>query len=108
MNREISDRKPVMGVTLVEAILALAILSIGILVLVETTARCLAVIRVSRNYQTARAVLDRGELEYPLHGSNTVEDNIVSPVEYDNGFTFARDLTQVDGEEDLFVVTTRV
>ena len=108
MNHETDSHEPVRGVTLVEAVLALAILSIGIFVLIETTARCLAVIRVSRNYQTARAVLDQGELEYPLRGTNMVEDNVVSPVEYPNGFTFSRDLTPVDGEEDLFIVTTRV
>lgn len=96
------------GLSLLEAVLALAILSIGIFILIETTAKCLAVIRVSRNYQTARAVLDRGKLDYPLIWTNAVEDNIVAPVEYPNGFRFSRDLNPVDGEEDLFIVTTRV
>jgi len=92
----------------VEAVLALAILSISIFVLIETTAQCLAVIRVSRNYQIARTVLGQGELDYPLIGTNSVEDNTVSPVKYPNGFTFSRDLQQVDGEDKLFIVTTRV
>lgn len=96
------------GLTLVEAVLALAILSISIFVLIETTAKCLAVIRVSRNYQTARTVLDQGELEYPLNGTNSVEDNTVSSVEYPNGFIFSRGLKTVDGEDDLFIVITRV
>ncbi len=96
------------GVTLVEAMLALAILSTGIFVLMETTARCLSVIRVSRNYQTARAVLDMGEQDHPLSWTNEVEDNIVSGQEYPGGFTFSRDLELVDEEEDLYVVRTRV
>lgn len=108
MNHETAYGKSAGGVTLVEAILALTILGIGIFVLIETTARCLAVIRVCRCYQTARAVLDQGELEHPLNGTNTVEANIVAPVEYPDGFTFSRDLVQIDGEEDLFIVTTRV
>ena len=102
------SNNPAGGVTLVEAILALAILGIGIFVLIETTARCLAVIRVSRHYQTARAVLDQGELDYPLQGTNAPDNNIVAPVEYPGGFTFSRNLDPVDGEEDIFIVRTRV
>lgn len=96
------------GFTLVEAILALAILSVGVFVIIETTAKCLAVIRQSRNYQTARATLDQGELDYPLAWTNEVENNTVEPVEYPNGYTFSRELVQMDGEESLYVVKTRV
>jgi len=95
------------GLTLVEAVLAMAILSIGIFILVEATAKCLAVVRLSRNYQTARAALDRGESEYPLRGTNTVEKNKVEGVDY-NGYVFSRDLQPVDGEKKLFTVVTRV
>lgn len=92
---------------MVEAVLALAILSIGVFVLAETTAKCLAVVRVSRNYQTARAVLDRAESEHPLRGTNTLEQNTVSDVDYD-GFVFSRKLDPVEGEKKLFRVITRV
>ena len=94
--------------TLVEAVVALAILSIGIFVIIEATARCLAVIRVSRNYQTARAVLDRGESEFPLQSTNAVSDNIVQGAELVPGYTFSRELEAVDGEEKLYMVMTRV
>ena len=87
--------------------MALAILSIGVFILVETTAKCLSVVRLSRNYQTVRAILDRGESEHPLRGTNSLEQNTVNPVEYD-GFTFSRELQQIDGEKKLFLVTTRV
>ncbi len=96
------------GVTLVEAILALAILGIGIFVLIETTARCLAVIRTSKHYQNARAVLDRGELDYPITATNAAEDNIVTDAEYPGGFKFSRSIEPVDGEEDLYIVKTKV
>jgi type II secretory pathway pseudopilin PulG len=95
------------GMTLVETVLALAILSIGIFILVETTAKCIAVVRMARNYQTARAILDRGESEHPLRGTNSVEDNTVEPVDYD-GYVFSRDLQPVDGEKKLFTVITKV
>ena len=94
--------------TLVEAVVALAILSIGIFVIIEVTSRCLAVIRVSRNYQTARAVLDRGESDFPLQPTNTVSDNVVQGTEYAPGYVFSRELDEVDGEKKLYQVTTRV
>ena len=96
------------GFTLVEAVVALAILSIGVFVIVEATARCLAVIRVSRNYQTARAVLDQGESEFTLLATNAVSDNVVQGEELVPGYTFSRELEAVDGEEKLYMVTTRV
>lgn len=95
------------GMTLVETVLALAILSIGIFILVETTAKCLAVVRMARNYQTARATLGRGESEYPLRGTNSVEQNKVEGVDY-NGYVFSRDLQPVDGEKKLYMVVTKV
>lgn len=94
------------GFTLVEAVLALAILSIGLFALMEATSKCLAVVRQSKNYQTARAVLDRGELEHPLVRTNEVERNAVSET-YD-GYTFSREVQAVDGEKGLYLVTTRV
>ncbi|MDO9540911.1 MAG: prepilin-type N-terminal cleavage/methylation domain-containing protein [Kiritimatiellia bacterium] len=95
------------GMTLVEAVMALAILSIGIFILIETTAKCLSVVRLSRNYQTARTVLDRGESEYPLRGTNSIDQNEVAGVDY-NGYVFSRDLQPVDGETKLYMVITRV
>ena len=94
--------------TLVEAVLALAILSIGIFVIVEATAQCLAVIRVSRNYQTARAVLDQGESEFPLQPTNTVSANVVQGAELVPGYSFTRELEAVDGEVKLYEVKTSV
>ncbi len=96
------------GFTLVEAVLALAILGIGLFVIIEATARCLAVIRVARNYQTARAALELGEAAYPLLYDKGMDDNSVSETVYPGGITFAREITPVDGEEKLFIVTTRV
>ena len=108
MKRELEIKTSCQGFSLIEAVLALAILSIGVFVLIEATSQCLAVVRVSKNYQTAREVLEQGELDYPLSWTNSIEDNTVAPVEYPGGFTFSRNLDQVDGEEDLFIVTRRI
>lgn len=94
--------------TLVEAVVALAILSIGIFVIVEATSRCLAVIRVSRNYQTARAVLDRYESEHPLQPTNAVSANFDQDEEVVPGFHCKREFEAVDGETKLYMVKTRV
>ncbi len=93
--------------TLVEAVLALAILSIGIFVIVEATARCLAVIRVSRNYHTARAALDRYESAHPV-STNSAADVFVQAEEWPPGFRTQRELAAVDGEKKLQIVKTRV
>ena len=108
LNAKFGTKASCQGFSLIEAVLALAILSIGIFVLIEATSQCLSVIRVSKTYQTAREVLEQGELDYPLCWTNSIEDNTVASVEYPGGFTFFRNLDQVDGEEDLFIVTRRV
>ncbi len=104
----VAGRSPRAGLTLVEVVIALAILGTSLFVLIEATARCLAVIRQSRHYQTARAALGRGEAEYPLRATNSVEDNTVAPVEVLPGYTFERDIEETDGEEHLYRVVTRI
>ncbi len=99
---------PKSAFTLIEAVLALAILGISIFALVEATSRCLAIIRKARNYQTARAVLDRGEAVYPIQTTNAPDESSVAPVELLDGFTFSRELEAVDGEVKLYRVVTRV
>jgi prepilin-type N-terminal cleavage/methylation domain-containing protein len=52
------------GLTLIEVMLALAILGIGLAVLISTASKCLAVVKQSRNYETARHYLALVELEF--------------------------------------------
>ena len=104
----IRPRLPGAGMTLIEVVIALAILSISMLVLVEATARCLAVIRMARNYQTARAILGRGEADFPLHATNRADDCAVPETEYEPGFFFSRELEEIEDEPKLFRVVTRV
>jgi prepilin-type N-terminal cleavage/methylation domain-containing protein len=52
------------GLTLVEVMLALAILGIGLTVLISTASKCLAVVKQSRNYESARHFLALVELDF--------------------------------------------
>ena len=52
------------GLTLIEVMLALVILGIGLTVLISTASKCLAVVKQSRNYETARHLLAVVELEF--------------------------------------------
>ena len=107
----LASRRPLRrrsGMTLIEVMLAMAILGIGIFVLLESAAKCLSIIRLTKNYHTARTVLDQGELEHPIIQKEDETYNLdVSPVTYDNGFTFAR-AAQESEQEGLLIVRTRV
>ena len=52
------------GLTLVEVMLALVILGIGLTVLISTASKCLAVVKQSRNYESARHCLALVELDF--------------------------------------------
>lgn len=96
------------GFTLIETVLALAILGMSVFALMQATAQCLAVIRVARNYNTARAVLEQGALDHPMVWTNSPSDNEVASAEYPNGYYFSRTVSQSDLERELYVVATRV
>jgi prepilin-type N-terminal cleavage/methylation domain-containing protein len=96
------------GFTLVEVMLAMLILGIAMGVLLTGASRCLAVMKVARNYQTAQWVMGMGEQEYPPSYTNDVKELNVDPKKYDNGYTFSRVVEDDDDEDGLFVVKTRV
>lgn len=97
------------GLTLVEVLLAMIIIGTGGLVLMTAASRCLAVIRVSRNYHSARHVFDLGELEHPVIQTNDMIYNLdLDPVVYPNGFTFARKPEEREDLKGMKIVRTRV
>lgn len=97
------------GLTLVEVLVAMVILATGAIVLMTAVTRCLAVIRISRNYHTARHVFDRGELEYPVFIKDEKVVNLeLSPVEYENGFTFSRRWEEDANHKGMRIIRTRV
>ena len=99
----------VSGLTLVEVLLAMAILSLGLFSLTAAASRCLAIMRTAGQYHTARAVLDQGSLEHPLIRYRRDVYNLdVSPVDYPGGYVFERSSEELEDEEKLYVVRTSV
>jgi prepilin-type N-terminal cleavage/methylation domain-containing protein len=102
------------GVTLIEVLLAVAILGFGFAVLLTAATRCLAVMKISRNYQEAQWALGMGEAAHPIPiPIEDIEDLDVEEQTLDNGFTFARkvDVEAEEAEEprdNLYLVRTRV
>lgn len=103
------------GMTLIEVLMALAILAVAAGVLMTATSRCLAVVRTAKNYYEARRILEIGELDYPLllvqkKGEKDLKPlNLkVGPIEYPNGFTYERTSERSEEKEDLLVVHNRV
>ncbi|MBP7828946.1 MAG: prepilin-type N-terminal cleavage/methylation domain-containing protein [Kiritimatiellae bacterium] len=99
------------GLTLIEVMLALAILGLGLSALIATVARCLGVVRQARNFQTARHLLARAELENPLQLEEEIEEGSEEGG-FDGGpydYRWSRVIERLGREEDgLFTVTLRV
>jgi hypothetical protein len=101
--------------TLVEILMALAILSIAAGVLMTATSRCLAVVSTAKNYYEARRILETGELDYPLlviqkkgEKDLTALNLNIGPIEYPHHFTFERKSERDEQKEDLMIVKSRV
>ena len=99
------------GMTLVEVLLAAALLGVGLSVLLTAASRSLAVMKIARNYQKAQWTFNMGELDYPLVAiTNEVKELAVSSERYENGFVYEREVEDEAGgeEDDLHVVRARV
>jgi len=102
---------PKAGLTLIEVMLAMAILSLGLVVVVEGVGRCLAIARAARLYNQAHALLPRVELMNPL--LNVELQPGVERGSFDgtfSDFSWEREISMIGEEEDdrLFEVRTRV
>ena len=56
--------------TLVEVLLATAILSVSLVALLTGASRCLSVMKQAKSYQTAQWTLGLGEVDHPLEATN--------------------------------------
>lgn len=100
--------------TLIEVLLAVSILSLGLVVMLTAISRCLAVLKISEQYHKAMWAMSAGEAEFPLLRKPDVkpEDYAVDPLDYD-GITYSRVVEDPDADSDenahrLLVVVTRV
>ncbi len=98
------------GLTLIEVLLAVAILGIGAGALMLATGRCLAVISQSRHFSTAQRLILQTGAEHPLTRS-TLKTGIDSgSFDDDLGYTWEREVTEPTDEnrKGLYTVRTRV
>jgi type II secretory pathway pseudopilin PulG len=93
--------------TLVEVLMALAIMGIGIVGLVASASRCLAVARKAKNYENARRLL--GEAEMRLHEHLLEQDDDEALEEDSESWSFEEpfgdysgmwEIIQIGEEED--------
>ena len=106
---------PRQAFTLIEVLLAAALLGIGMVVLLFGLSQCLSAIRVSARLQEVQWVMGLGELTYPLRDRR---DQSVRDPERDlavapdgglaEGFRFERIVDPDEDEDGLYVVRTRV
>ena len=105
-------RKPALkkGMTLIEVLIALVILSVGVSSMMLAMSRCLAVVRTARNRDVAHSLLRLVDLEYPIDKITIEEITESGDFEDAEGYTWFREVIMVDEEErpGLFFVTTRV
>ena len=100
------------GMTLIEVILALAILGMGLVALMATTAQGLNAGRRSKRYEISRELLGRVELEDPVQLEEDIEDaegdGDFEGAEY-REYRWNRTVEIVGLEEDaLYMITTSV
>lgn len=99
------------GLTLIEVMLALAIVAVGLTAIIAATSRCLSVIAQSRAYETSRHLLARVEVEQPIWLKEKIEPGSESGTFTGDhyGYRWTRDIEIVGRKEDgLFLVRTRV
>ena len=98
------------GLTLIEVLIAMVILSVGVSSLMMAMTRCLAVVRTARNRDTARNLLRRVDIENPIDKKEIEETMESGTFDDAPGFSWEREITMVDEEErpGLFVVDTQV
>lgn len=98
------------GMTLIEVLLAMLILGVCIGTLMANASRCLSIIRKSRQYETARQLIQRVEVEYPLDDDNILNSESSGTFDDYEGYRWERDITAVDEEfqPGLFQISTRI
>ena len=105
------------GLTLIEVLLAVAILGLGIVMMLTAISRCLRVLQVSTGYHDALWALSAGEAEFPMivtdHDDDTEPEDLEVSAEDFDGFVYERTIedpyeSEEDSEVRLLVVKTRV
>ena len=97
------------GFSLIEVVIATAILGISLAVLLTAASKCLLILSIATHYQEAQLVRGQAEVEYPLIATNELDEMNVPLTTLDSGLTFERIVEEEDeDEDDLYRITTRV
>lgn len=99
------------GLTLLEVVLALAIIGFGVAALSTATSRCLALVTTSKTYHKARYALELAELKFPIiEVDGELANKEVPDTEILPGFTFTRTAESPADYEDtgLYLLHNRV
>ena len=107
MKRQFTSKS---GLTLIEVLIALVILTVGVSSIMVAMTRCLATVRTARNRDVARNLIRQVEIENPIE-EQTIDELSESGSFADNDtFTWSREILMVNQETrpGLFLVTTRV
>lgn len=98
------------GMTLVEVLLAIAILSTSMVALLVASSRCLAVMKLAQRYQGAQWAMGAAEVDYPIYETNDVKSLVVDPHEYPGGYVYSRVLDDkpFDEKHSLYLMRIRV
>jgi len=98
------------GLTLIEVLMAVVILGTVLIGLMQGMSQSLASFSLSKRIHELQDVLYRGNLEYPFKFTNDpMEELAVSPDSgIRDGYSYERFCEEIEDEETLYLVTTRV
>ena len=98
------------GLTLIEVLLAIIILSIGVSVLMISTTKCLSVIHAAKNREIAQNLLRQMEVNFPIEKIDLDELSESGEFEQHQNFSWNRNILMVDEENrpGLFLIQTRI
>ena len=107
MNRKSASKT---GMTLIEVLIALIILSVGVSSMMLAMSRCLAVVRTARNRDVARSLLLLVDMENPIDRKSIEEITESGDFDEAEAYTWSREIIMADEEDrpGLFLVATRV
>jgi prepilin-type N-terminal cleavage/methylation domain-containing protein len=70
MKKTLTSKK---GLTLIEVLIAMVILSVGVSSMMLAMSRCLSVVRTARNREVARGLVQRVDIENPIESVDMEE-----------------------------------
>tara|TARA_B100001564_G_scaffold353243_1_gene361876 strand:+ start:558 stop:980 length:423 start_codon:yes stop_codon:yes gene_type:complete len=110
MNNLLNNKHLCSGLTLIEVLLALVILSIGISSMMFAMSQTLSVIRTARNQEIAQNLIRRIDIEFPIEKvdfAESLESGNFSDIE---NYSWQREILILDEEKrpGLFITKKRI